>query len=125
MIKKSLDICPVCDSKLLIKEYACPKCHTSIKGEFQNSVFNRLSSEQLEFVRIFILAQGNIREVENRLKISYPTVKNKINELIKILQDIDVKNKKDSIINVLDELENGFINISEAIDKISKKKKEK
>ncbi|MDD4156070.1 MAG: DUF2089 domain-containing protein [Candidatus Cloacimonetes bacterium] len=123
MIKKSLDVCPACNAKLIIKEYECPHCNVTIRGEFQNSVFNRLNAEQLEFVKVFILAQGNIREVENKLKISYPTVKNKLNELIKILQQLEIKHKKESVINILEELENGFINIAEAIEKINHKKK--
>lgn len=125
MKKINLTDCPVCESKLLIKQYACPKCHTSINGEFTTSVFSRLNSEQIDFIKIFLMAQGNIKEVENRLKISYPTVKNKINEINKVFHESDSKTKKDSVISILDEIENGFINVADAIEKISKKKKEK
>jgi len=70
--------CPVCNSTLEIKEYHCPKCDTTIRGNFEVGDLASLSAAQQEFVKIFICNQGNIKEVEKALGISYPTVKKSV-----------------------------------------------
>jgi len=41
-----------------------------------------LSSDQQEFVEVFLVARGNIKEVEKQLGISYPTVRKRLDEVI-------------------------------------------
>nr|HPO60929.1 DUF2089 family protein [Exilispira sp.] len=74
-------------------------------------------SEQLLFVKTFIRNRGNIKEVEKELGISYPTVRNKLDEVIEALgytieqkDDYQVKRK-----DVLARLERGEITSEEAI----------
>jgi len=47
--------------------------------------FCKLSPEQRSFAEIFIKNRGNIREVEKELGISYPTVRGRLENLIKAL----------------------------------------
>ncbi len=85
MKKKLLGTCPVCDGRLVVSELTCKDCGTKIKGEFNLSKFDYLSSELQEFALIFIKNAGNIKSVERDLNISYPTVKKNLDELIKNL----------------------------------------
>ncbi len=85
MRKKLLGTCPVCDGKLVVSELTCKDCGTKIKGEFNLSKFDYLSSELQEFALIFIKNAGNIKSVERDLNISYPTVKKNLDELIRNL----------------------------------------
>ena len=94
MKKNVIGYCPVCNEKLIVKTLKCNKCDTEITGEFQLSPFDYLKKEQLEFALMFIKCQGNIKELEKALNVSYPTVKKNIDELCVALgfkADIDLK----------------------------------
>ena len=120
-MNKRLRNCPVCNTRLEIRRYQCPSCKTTIDGNFRTSDFAALSLEQQEFTRIFICSQGNIKEVEKQLGISYPTVKNRLNEIRSILckeyfkAEVESKSEK-----ILSDLEIGKISVSEAIIKLEK-----
>ena len=117
---KRLKKCPVCNTDLYIREFHCPECEIEIRGKFSQSELASLTLNQQEFVKIFLLSQGNIREVEKRLGISYPTVKNRLAEIINILEGVD--RREESLIDMLDEIEQGNISVEEAINRIKKKR---
>ncbi len=113
--------CPVCNSTLEIKEYHCTKCDTTIRGNFEVGDLASLSATQQEFVKTFICNQGNIKEVEKALGISYPTVKNRLTEIVNVLcPSSNIENKEFST-SVLDEIDRGEISVEEAIKKIKKR----
>lgn len=71
----SLGACPICDQRLLVTEYACRSCGAAIRGRFDRCDLCALPADLLHFVRLFLRVEGNLREVERRLGLSYPTVK--------------------------------------------------
>jgi len=82
LIKREvLGKCPVCDHELKITEVHCDHCKTTIRGDFKLCEFSKLSDEQKYFAMTFIKNNGNIKEIEKSLNISYPTVKNKLEDL--------------------------------------------
>lgn len=85
MTNKVLGDCPVCGENLRIVALHCPSCDTEIRGNFTADKFSQLSDSQLKFVEVFIKSRGNIKEVERELGISYPTVRNKLDEIINAL----------------------------------------
>lgn len=78
-------ICPVCGSQLEVTEIQCPSCHTRLSGHFDLCKFCKLPPEQRSFAEIFIKNRGNIREVEKEMGISYPTVRGRLEALIRAL----------------------------------------
>ncbi len=113
--------CPICKDQLQVREFYCPQCRVSFRGEFESSWLAALSEEQLEFVRLFITVQGNIREMEKRLGISYPTVKNRLGEIIrKIGREQPATN---DFTDIMSDLEQGFIGVDEAISMIETRRK--
>src|SRR6056297_3070418 len=77
MLKK----CPICDGKIIIKEYECKDCNVKISGEFNIEDFSLpVNKEILEFIKVFIYAEGNIKKVEGILNCSYPKVKSLLNK---------------------------------------------
>jgi len=114
--------CPICHQELQIREYACEACKISFKGSFEQSWFGRLNSEQMEFVRLFIIVSGNIKEMEKRLRISYPTVKNRLAEII---ARIGVKpSSEGDFSDIINDLDEGFINVEEAINMINTRREQ-
>ncbi|MBC3804290.1 DUF2089 family protein [Acetobacterium fimetarium] len=118
--------CPVCGEKLSITKLSCPKCTTTIEGDFQPCEFCRLPDEDLEFIRVFIKCRGNIKDVEKEMGISYPTVRGKLDTVIKGLgyevpskELVKEKTAKIAARNeILEQLSKGEISSKEATEQI-------
>ena len=118
--------CPVCGEKLSITKLGCPKCSTAIEGDFQPCEFCRLPEEDLDFIKVFIRCRGNIKDVEKELGISYPTVRGKLDSVIRGLgYEVNskelVKENEDKAAaknEILDQLAKGEITPKEATEKI-------
>ena len=77
--------CPVCGEELSVTRLECPSCATVLEGHFTLGRFYHLSPEQLRFAETFIKCEGKINRVEEELGISYPTVRNRLQEVIRAL----------------------------------------
>jgi hypothetical protein len=77
--------CPVCGDELNVTRLHCRACDTTVEGHFSLGKFYRLSPEQLHFVETFIKCEGKITRVEDELGISYPTVRSRLNDVIRAL----------------------------------------
>lgn len=126
MVYKLITDCPVCSSKLRATKLNCPVCNTTVENEFEFSRFETLSQEQLKFVEVFLRSRGSIKEVEKELGVSYPTVKGKLNDVLRALgydvADIPDEKEDTDIKSILDRIESGEIAPEEAIEKIKKSK---
>ena len=85
MSRDVISTCPVCSSELSITRLQCRGCGTAIEGDFNVGRFGRLSREQLALLESFLRARGNAKELERELKVSYPTVRARIEALVKAL----------------------------------------
>src|SRR5437879_4334894 len=74
--------CPVCHSALGVTRLQCGQCGTGIDGLFAIGKLQALTPEQVQFVETFIKNRGKIKDVENELGISYPTVVARLNEVV-------------------------------------------
>jgi len=75
--------CPVCGGELHVARLECGTCHTGIDGRFALDRFARLNGDQLAFLETFIRNRGVIKDVEADLGISYPTVRARLDEVIR------------------------------------------
>jgi hypothetical protein len=75
----------MCEAELVVTHLRCQQCGTGLEGVFHLNKFDRLSREQLRFVDVFIKNRGVIRDVERELSISYPTVRSRLDEVIRSL----------------------------------------
>jgi hypothetical protein len=80
-----ISTCPVCEGELLISRLHCRSCGTALEGEFGVGRFGRLSREQLSLLESFLRARGNLKEMERELGISYPTVRGRVDALVRAL----------------------------------------
>lgn len=118
MAKEALGKCPVCSSNTEVTKIYCDECGTTIEGHFQLCKFCRLTIEQKTFIDVFIKCRGNIKEVERELGVSYPTVRNRLEDVAGALgykgepETNDTGKRKD----VLDRLNKGELTVEEAVN---------
>jgi hypothetical protein len=91
-MKKLPITCPACGSKLSIKRLSCGTCQTLIEGEFDLPPLARLGQQDQDFLTEFIKASGSLKDMASKLRLSYPTVRNMLDEIIRRLRE----NEKDS-----------------------------
>lgn len=107
--------CPYCSGDFLIKEVECQGCQTLIKSNFKVNRFHMFKPEDLYFIEVFLKNEGNIKLMEKDLGVSYPTVKNRLKNIVNTLgykpKNIDL----DDRVKILNSLSEGVINVKEAI----------
>lgn len=77
--------CPLCGGEITVTRIYCRDCDTTIEGRFEGGPFSQLTQEQLEFVETFIRHEGKITRMESVLGLSYPTIRNRLHEVIRAL----------------------------------------
>jgi hypothetical protein len=85
MARDVIATCPVCQNELSITRLHCRSCGTALEGEFGVGRFGRLSREQLTVLESFLRSRGNLKEMERELGISYPTVRGRLDALVRAL----------------------------------------
>lgn len=117
MVKEVPGRCPVCNSNTEVTRIRCDYCDTTIEGHFQLCKFCMLTPEQKLFIDVFMKCRGNIKEVEKELGVSYPTVRNRLEDVAGALgyrtepeTRYTYKRKE-----ILDRLNKGEITVDEAI----------
>jgi hypothetical protein len=80
-----ISTCPVCAGELAVTRLRCGSCGTTLEGEFSVGRFARLSREQTALLESFLRSRGNLRDIERELGISYPTVRARVEALVRAL----------------------------------------
>jgi hypothetical protein len=119
-MRTALGKCPVCDGDLAVTRLHCDTCDTVIEGRFANGAFAGLAPEQLDFIETFVRCEGKITRMEEEMALSYPTIRNRLQEVIRALgyepgkdESPDVSDEKRR--SVLEELDSGKISADEAM----------
>lgn len=114
--------CPVCGQEMAITRLHCRACDTGLDGNFSLNRFARLTAEQIAFLETFVRCQGKLSWVGDELDLSYPTVRNRLNEVIRALgfeiQEPPVEQQRRSALHrqsVLDDLATGKISAEQAV----------
>ncbi len=118
-MKASLNTCPVCGEDLIVDRYHCDSCDTTIQGRFENGAFRGLSAEQIAFVKLFVRCEGKITRMEAELGLSYPTIRGRLQEVIRAMGYEPRKDEQAEASaerrGVLDRLSAGSISTDEAL----------
>ncbi len=77
--------CPICNGELAVTRLHCRSCGTTLEGDFNVGRFARLSREQFALLESFLRSRGNLKEMERELGISYPTVRARVDALLRAL----------------------------------------
>jgi len=126
MAREALGKCPICGQDTQVTTIYCNDCGTKIEGHFSLCRFCRLTEEQKQFIETFVMYRGNIKEVEKRLGISYPTVRNRLEDAANALSldqyggfvEDEMSERRTEI---LDQLDNGAISVEDALNMLNNK----
>ena len=113
-MRKPISNCPVCDGRLEPVKLKCTSCEMAMEGRFPISKLGLLTSDQQQFIEAFLVARGNIKEVEKELGISYPTVRKKLDEVIDAL-GYAPQAKRQEQLEILEAIEHGEMSPQEGI----------
>ena len=81
--------CPSCHEKLKVKTMQCPKCSTTVEGLYELPLMLNLSADEQSFILNFVKASGSLKEMAKQLKLSYPTVRNRLDDLIQKIKAME------------------------------------
>lgn len=84
--------CPSCQSQLKVMALKCESCNTEVRGLYELPILLRLSEEELQFILRFVKNSGSLKDMSAELKLSYPTVRNMLNDIIQKIQSYEENN---------------------------------
>ena len=117
--------CPLTGGPLIVTRIYCPDSGLTIEGEFAITFpFAQLSAEQLRFVEVFVRSEGKLNRMEEELKLSYPTIRTRLHEVIRALGHEPRREESEALPpavsptdrkKVLQDLDSGQISFEEAM----------
>ncbi|WP_243030214.1 DUF2089 domain-containing protein [Thermus altitudinis] len=119
MVTKPMPVrCPACEAPLAVRVLYCPSCGSEVHGRFQPNEFALLPKEHLDFLRLFVKTRGNLKEVERILGVSYPTVRARLDALLRALGYEAEEGEGGDRLKVLEALRRGEISVEEAVARL-------
>lgn len=84
--KKRLPLqCPACESPLKVGRMFCGECGTEVCGDFELPLLARLPEKEQQFIIEFVKSSGSLKDMAKGMGVSYPTVRNVLDDLIEKL----------------------------------------
>ena len=71
---------------MVIRTMSCDRCAVSIEAEYQQTRLGGLPMEHQRFIEMFVLASGSLKEIASQTGVSYPTVRSRLDRIIKELR---------------------------------------
>ena len=109
--------CPSCSEPLKAVRLQCPACAVALEGDFELPPLLHLSADDLDFVLKFVRASGSLKEMAALKGQSYPTIRNRLNEIIAKLdahaESVDKRRHR-----ILDAIAKGKLSVKEAALKL-------
>jgi hypothetical protein len=91
-----------------ITRLTCDDCGFSHAGDFYTPRLYRLDPAEQQFIELFVVASGSLKQMAELLGVSYPTVRSRLDKLIEHLEEekrADESRKR----KILDDIEAGRI----------------
>ena len=110
--------CPSCgQKKVQVTKIEWGDCGTRFEGRFEIPKLLNLSPDQIRFVVDFVKCSGSLKQMAKLQNVSYPTLRNQLNDLIEVIESLD-NNKDLSKDKILQLLEEGKITAKQAAKKL-------
>lgn len=125
--------CPVCGGELEVTRLHCKHCDITIEGQFNpgqanTGPFAQLTPDQMQFLLTFIRCEGRFNRMEEELKLSYPTLRNRFNEILRAMgfepgrEDAPQRPDPEERRRILEDLDQGKITWADAQKRLRGKK---
>jgi hypothetical protein len=104
--------CPSCGLPMQTAAMACVACGVKIEGQFTQTFFDQLSTEDREFLEKYLLAGFSIKTLEQKGPLGYAAIRSRLDRLIanyRALQKMDAQKKA-----ILDQLRTDQISVAQA-----------
>ena len=103
--------CPGCGDRLIVVKLQCSSCGTEVNGEFDVCPVCTLEGKNRELFDLYMEARGNLKEVQRKLGVSYPTARLRIDSMFG-----ELKGEKPPVdsADVLKKLSDGEIDVETA-----------
>lgn len=120
-MSKIITQCPSCESKkILAVKIECADCNTLFEGKFDIPALLKLPEEDLNFILEFVKSSGSLKEMAKQQGVSYPTLRNRLNDLIEKIENLQATQQQRSKTEILELLEQGKISAKEAAKMLQK-----
>jgi hypothetical protein len=80
--------CPSCESSLSVTQLSCGNCSTAVSGNYSLPLLLQITEEEQNFILQFFLTSGSLKEMATQMGNSYPTVRNKLDDIIQKIKSI-------------------------------------
>ncbi len=77
--------CPSCDAALKVSALQCERCQTKVEGSFELPLLAALPKDVQTFIVEFVKNSGSLKEMAKSMSLSYPSVRNRLDEIIELL----------------------------------------
>ena len=84
--------CPSCQNAMVVAQLNCSVCETKVSGSYSLPLLLQLADDEQQFVLQFFLTSGSLKEMAIQMGNSYPTVRNKLDDIISKINDLKNKN---------------------------------
>ena len=96
-LKKHLPLqCPACESPLKVRRMFCGECGTEVCGDFELPLLARLSEKEQRFILTSVKSSGSLKDMAKSMGVSYPTVRNVLDDLIDKLIKMEENEKSEN-----------------------------
>lgn len=85
--------CPSCDQSLSVSQLSCAHCNTTVSGNYTLPLLLQITEEEQNFILQFLLSSGSLKEMASQMGNSYPTVRNKLDDLIHKVNQLKIQPK--------------------------------
>jgi hypothetical protein len=103
--------CPSCSGRLRVVKLDCPACQAEVNGSFDPCPVCALEGEARKVFDLWLASRGNLKQVQRELRVSYPTARQRVEEMFRQLEG---KPERPEPATVLARLRAGEIDVAEA-----------
>jgi hypothetical protein len=105
--------CPSCNGHLHVERLACDGCGTEVQGRYRTCPVCGLDPQARKLLDLFLRARGNLKDVQRALKVSYPTARQRIEEMFQKLE-LEPADQRPQPMDVLRRVREGELSVDEA-----------
>lgn len=98
--------CFTCKNQMTVQKLHCTACDVSHEGDFKTPRLTRLSAHNRRLAEAFLLTGGNLKDLAEKIGVSYPTLRRQVDEMIDELSRLQNEDEQETT-RILDAIEKG------------------